>query len=45
MESRWQLVGERLGGEGLSKKEKGLVDTDDSVLIAGGGGGYKGTKW
>ena len=33
-----------LGVEGLSKKEKGLMDVDNSVVIAGGGG-YKGTKW
>ena len=31
-------------GEGLSKKEKGLIDVDNSVTITGGGG-YKGTKW
>ena len=30
--------------EGLSKKEKGLVDMDNSEVIAGGRG-YKGTKW
>ena len=29
--------------EGLSKKEKGLMDMDNSVVIAGGEG-YKGTK-
>ena len=29
--------------EGLSKKEKGLRDMDNSVVIAGGKG-YKGTK-
>ena len=34
------------GGEvgGLSKKEKGLMDMDNSVMTAGGGR-YKGTKW
>ena len=32
-----------LGVEGLSKKEKGLMDTDNSVVIAGGRE-YKGTK-
>ena len=37
----------RLGVEGLSKKGKGLMDTDNCVKIAGGGGGegYKGTNW
>ena len=29
--------------EGLSKKEKALMDMDNSVVIAEGGG-YKGTK-
>ena len=42
MESRWQLVGGREGMEGLSKKEKGLTDMDNSVVVAGG---YKETKW
>ena len=32
------------GVEGLSKKEKGLIDIDSSVVITGGRG-YKGTKW
>ena len=33
------LGGEELGGvEGLSKKEKGLMDMDDSVVIAGARG-------
>ena len=32
------------GVEGLSEKEKGLMDMDNSVVIAGGRG-YKGTKW
>ena len=31
-----------LGVEGLSKKEKGLMDMDNGGVIAGGGG-YKGT--
>ena len=37
--------------EGLSKKEKGLMDMDNSVVIVGakvvGGGrrGYRGDKW
>ena len=33
--------------EGLSKKEKGLMDMDNSVVIAGGGDGkgISGTKW
>ena len=30
--------------EGLSKKEEGLMNTDNSVVIAAGRG-YKGTKW
>ena len=30
--------------ERLSKKEKGLMGTDNSVVIAEGRG-YKGTKW
>ena len=34
----------RLGVAGSSKKEKELMDTDNSVVIAGGRG-YKGTKW
>ena len=29
----------RGGGEGLSKKEKGLMDVDNRVVIAGGGDG------
>ena len=36
---------ERVGVEGLSKKEKGLMDMDSSVVIVSGGGKYKGTKW
>ena len=28
----------------MSEKEKGLMDMDNSVVIAGGRG-YKGTKW
>ena len=38
MESRWQLVVGGGGGEGmeaLSQKEKGLMDMDTSVVIAG----------
>ena len=31
------------GAEGLSKKEEGLMDKDNSVVIARGRG-YKGTK-
>lgn len=38
MESRISLVGEEAGGEGLGKKENGLVDTDNSVASAGGRG-------
>ena len=30
--------------EALSKKEKGRMVTDNSVMIAAGGA-YKGTKW
>ena len=32
------------GVEGLAKKEKGLMDMDNSVVIAGEAG-YKRTKW
>ena len=32
------LLPGRGGVEGLSKKEKGLTDMDNSVVIAGGGG-------
>ena len=32
------------GMEGLSNKEKGLMDMDNRVVIAGGRR-YKGTKW
>ena len=32
------------GVEGLSEKEEGLMDMDNSVVITGGRG-YKGTKW
>ena len=38
MESRLTALGGGLGGEGLSKKYKGLMDTDNSVVIAGGKG-------
>ena len=31
-----------LGGGGIEQKEKGLVDVDNSVVIAGGGGGIRG---
>ena len=45
MESRLTTSG---GGnkrvERWSKKEKGLMDMDNRVVIAGGRG-YKGTKW
>ena len=41
-----------LGDGGIEKKEKGLVDMDNSVVIAGtgedvggGGRGHKGNKW
>ena len=30
--------------EGLSRKEKGLMDMENSVVFPGVGG-YKGTKW
>ena len=36
--------GRRLGAEVLNKKEKGFMDMDNSVVIAGGKR-YKGTKW
>ena len=38
MESRSQLVGGGEGMEGLSKMVKGLMDIDNSVVIAGGKG-------
>lgn len=31
--------------EGLSQKDKGFIDMDNSVVIVVWGGGYKGTKW
>ena len=37
------IGGMGLGVEGLSKKEKGLMDMDDSLAIAGEAG-HKGTK-
>ena len=37
--------GGRLGVEGLSKKEKGLMDIDNSVVIAREEERYKGGKW
>ena len=40
MTAKWGKV----GVEGLSKKEKGLINMDSSVVIAGVRGGYKGTK-
>ena len=48
MESRITAGGWGVGDEGvgrLSKKEKGLRDMDNGVVIVGGGGGIKGTKW
>ena len=36
-------MGGELGGAGLSEKDKGLMDTDNSVRIAGEGL-YEGTK-
>ena len=38
MESRWQLVGDGKEVEGLRKRVKGLIDMDNSVVIAGGKG-------
>ena len=35
MESRWQLGEGRFGVQGLSEEDKGLMDTDKSVVIAG----------
>ena len=37
-------MGGRLGVEGLSKKEKGLVDMDNNVVIVERQG-IKGDKW
>ena len=37
--------GRRLGMEGLSKNENGLMDIDYSVVIVEWGMRYKGTKW
>ena len=37
-------VGGPQGEEGLSRKEKGLVDMDNSAVITGGRG-CEGTKW
>ena len=42
-ESRMTASGGVKGVEELSKKEKGLIDVDNSVVIAGGRG-YKGTQ-
>ena len=36
------VVGSGWGVEGSSEKEKGLVDMDNSVAIAGWGGGIRG---
>ena len=44
----WQLWGWGLGVEGSSKKEKGLMTMDNSVVIVEGEGqgeGYKGDGW
>ena len=38
------LGGGKLEVEGSSKKEKGLMDMDNCVVIVGGGG-HKGNKW
>ena len=38
-------MGGGTGVEGLCKKEKGLMDMDNSVEIVRGGAWYKGTKW
>ena len=35
---QWGQGTVRLGGKGLSKKEKGLMDTDNSVVTAEGRG-------
>ena len=40
----WELWGSGWEMEGSSKKEKGLMDMDNSVVIAGGRR-YKGTLW
>ena len=42
MESRLTVMGRNEGVEGLHKKEKELVDLDNSVVIAVGGGGIRG---
>ena len=42
MTASWE--GCKLRVEGVSKKEKGLIGMDNSVVIAGGGQ-CKGTKW
>ena len=46
MESRMSAVagGEGEGVKELSKKDKGLMDVDNCVGMAGGGE-YKGAKW
>ena len=38
MESRLTALGEGLGVEGWSKKERGLLDMDNGEVIVGGGG-------
>ena len=38
------MVGERRDGGIEQKRKKDSMDTDNSVVIAGGRG-YKGTKW
>ena len=43
MESSCQLLWVSKGVEGLSKKEKGLMNMDNSLVIAGGEG-YTGGK-
>ena len=44
LESRMTASGEDEGVEGLSKKGKGIMNMDHSMVIVGGGS-YKGTKW
>ena len=44
MENRWQLLEGRGQGEQIEQKEKGLMDMDNSVVMAVGGV-YSGTKW
>ena len=42
MESRGQLVEGKEGVEGSSKKEKGLMDMDNGIVIIGEGGVIRG---